>query len=387
MKKPSKRLQAPKLPSAKARIAKAKAILPPVPARFKKQTLQEQTKEALENVPRITNETIAEHRENVLRGARKYKYPLQHSKRKIVIISSALLVVAVVGFLAFTLLSLYKFQSTSTLTYRVTQLIPFPIARADGRFVSYESYLFQLRRYMHYYETQQQVNFSDKSGKEQLETQKPKALQQVVQAAYVKELADKHHISVSDAEVNREVDLLRAQSQLTNSDKELESVIQRFYGWSLNDLKREIKQNLLEEKVAAQLDTVATSRIHDAQNRLQAGADFGELAKEISDDTNTKANGGVYNDTAITMSSQEVPPEVVMQLGTMKPGEISDIIVTPTAYEIVKLISVDNGKYKAAHIQINFQDISTYVTPLEKQHPAHYYIHVQPLQQQTIPKI
>src|SRR5882757_7659075 len=59
----------------------------------------------LENVPKITNETIAEHREDVLKGARKYKYPLQHSKHRIIIISTVLLCVAVVGFFAYTGLS------------------------------------------------------------------------------------------------------------------------------------------------------------------------------------------------------------------------------------------------------------------------------------------
>lgn len=375
-----------KLPSAKEQIKKAKAVLPPVPARFKKQTLQEQTKEALENVPRITNETIAEHRENVLRGARKYKYPLQHSKRKIIYVSLALLGFAVVAFLIFTTLSLYKFQSTSTLTYRITQLVPFPVARANGQFVSYENYLFELRRYMHYYETQQKVDFGTKVGKEQLETQKPKALQQVVRYAYVKQLAAKNGVKVSDAEVTNEIDLLRAQSQLTKSDSELESVIQRFYGWSLGDLRRELRHNLLEQKVAAKLDTANTTRAEDIFAKLQGGADFAALAKEASDDTNTKANGGQYNDTAITMTSQEVPPEVVAALAKMKPGDISDIILTPTSYEIVKLISIENGKFKAAHIQINYKDISTFIVPYEKEHPARKFIHVQPVQEQTIPK-
>src|SRR5947207_5990262 len=44
----------------------------------------------LENVPQITNETIAEHREDVLSGARKYIYPLAHSNHRIVVITSVL---------------------------------------------------------------------------------------------------------------------------------------------------------------------------------------------------------------------------------------------------------------------------------------------------------
>src|SRR5665811_1912030 len=52
-------------------------------------------------VPYITNETVAEHREQVLKGARKYIYPLQHSKHRIVVISTSIFVSMVVAFMAY----------------------------------------------------------------------------------------------------------------------------------------------------------------------------------------------------------------------------------------------------------------------------------------------
>jgi hypothetical protein len=48
---------------------------------------EESLQEAINNIPRITNETVAEHREEVLGSARKFIYPLQHSLKKIVFIS------------------------------------------------------------------------------------------------------------------------------------------------------------------------------------------------------------------------------------------------------------------------------------------------------------
>jgi parvulin-like peptidyl-prolyl isomerase len=358
------------------RIQKARAIVPQVAQRFRKPTLQEQTENALQNVPRITNETVAEHRENVLKGARKYKYPLEHSKHRIVIISATLLAAAFIGFFVYVGLSLYRFQNTSLFTYRVTQILPVPVARASGRWVSYESYLFELRRYMHYYETQQQVDFSSKDGKFQLATYKPKAMQQVVDAAYVKELASKNGVSVSDREVDDAIATLRAQNQLGSSNEELASVTRKFFGWSMNDLRRQLKQELLAQKVAAKLDTTAYAQAQSLLVQLRGGVDFGTLAGQSSDDPGTKANGGQYNDAAITMSSEEVPPAVVRALGTMQVGQTSDIITTPMAFEIVKLLASDNGKYKAAHIQVQFKDIQTYLQPIEKAHPAKHFISV-----------
>src|ERR1700760_3814119 len=91
---------------------KLRSVIPPVPKRFKRVKSEERIQEAFENIPRITNETVAEHREDVLRGARKYKYPLAHSKHRIVIISTALIFLAIVGFFAYSLLELYRFQSS-----------------------------------------------------------------------------------------------------------------------------------------------------------------------------------------------------------------------------------------------------------------------------------
>src|ERR1035438_8088201 len=70
-----------------------------------------------ESVPRITNETVATHREDVLKSARKYIYPLQHSKNRIIIITSTIIIVFIVAFFSYCTLALYKFQSYSTFLY------------------------------------------------------------------------------------------------------------------------------------------------------------------------------------------------------------------------------------------------------------------------------
>jgi hypothetical protein len=64
------------------------------------------------NVPRITNESIAEHREEVLSSARKYIYPLRHSRHRVVKISIGLFALAVVAFFVGCVVFLYKFQNT-----------------------------------------------------------------------------------------------------------------------------------------------------------------------------------------------------------------------------------------------------------------------------------
>ena len=359
------------------RTKKVRTIVPQVAQRFRKPTLQQQTEAALSNVPRITNETVAEHREEVLKGARKYKYPLEHSKHRIVIVSSVLLVAALIGFFVYTGMSLYRYQSTSLFMYRVSQVLPLPVAKAGGRWVSYESYLFELRRVMHYYETQQQVDFTTDTGKQQLETYRPRALEQVIAFAYVKDLAAQNNVRVTEQEVNDAIAVLRTQNQLAAGDDELEAVMQKFFGWSLGDLRRQLRDELLAQKVAAKLDTAAFSKAQNVVLQLKNGTDFAALAAQASDDANTKANGGQYTDAAISMKSQEVPPQVVRELGKLQPGAVSGIITTPTSFEVVKLLSKENGAYKAAHIQITFSPIESFVQPLQKKNPPKKFIKVE----------
>lgn len=363
-------------PHPKPIARKLRKVVPPVPKRFRHINAEERTEEAFSNIPRITNETVAEHREEVLKGARKYKYPLQHSKHRIVMVSTVLLVAAIIGFFVYCGLALYKFQSSSAFIYRVTQVLPFPVAKAGKSFVAYENYLFELRRYEHYYQTQQRVDFGSTSGKQQLAAYKPKALQEVVDAAYVKQLASQHHVSVSNQEVNDELNALRVQNQLGAGDQGLADVADKFFGWSLGDFKRELKQELLAQKVAAKLDTATQARAQSALSQIAAGADFGTLAAQVSDDTATKAAGGQYANTAITSASTDVPPTVVLALQKLQVGQTSGIIQAGSTLEIVKLLGNDNGKLKAAHISFTIKDISTYLAPYEKAHPSHRYIKV-----------
>lgn len=356
------------------RLRTVRNIIPPVPKRFKRVKGEERIRAAFENIPQITNETVAEHREDVLKGARKYKYPLQHSKHRIIIISSGLLAMAVVAFFVYVGLALYKFQSSSAFIYRVTQVLPLPVARAGSSFVTYENYLFELRRYEHYYQSQQRVDFNSQSWKDQLASYKPKVMDQVVQEAYVKQLAAQHHISVTNADVDAEVEALKSQNQTTN--QELADVTSKFFGWSIDDLKRELKDELLAQKVATALDTTANARAKAVLDQLQSGGDFAALAGQNSDDPATKGAGGQYADQNITAASTDVPPAVVRQLQTMQPGQVSGVIQTANTLEIVKLIANNGGKMQAAHISFNVAPVNSLVATYAKTHHSHVYIKV-----------
>lgn len=329
--------------------------------------------EVREQVPRITNETIAAHREEVLGSARKYIYPLQHSKHRIVLISTTLFMVASVVFLSYVTLALYKFQSSSTFLYRVTQVIPFPIAKAGDRFVAYENYLFELRHYTHYYENQLDTDFSDPRNAPQLADFRRRALEKVVSDAYVSELAEAHGISVSTQEVNDQITIVRNQNRLGGNEQVFEDVLKDYWGWTVDDFRRTLKKELLAQKVASSLDRETQQRAEAALAELKSGADFAAVAKKYSDDDKTKNNGGEFA-ALVDRTDRNLSAYTTDALFKLKKGETSEIFSTGYALEIVKNLETQGNKIRGAHILFNFKDINTYVNDLKEQKKTHLLI-------------
>ncbi len=118
--------------------SRARRFLSP---RVKKKQAHSVNSEAL---PRITNDTVSKHREEVLSGAKKYIYPLRHSRHRVVIITVSLLVVLFIGFATYTLVNLYKLNNTSAFMYQITKVVPLPVGRIGKTLVGYDDYLFEI---------------------------------------------------------------------------------------------------------------------------------------------------------------------------------------------------------------------------------------------------
>jgi hypothetical protein len=357
------------------RIKKLISKRPQLPAKLRFRKKDSTLSEAIQDLPRITNETVAEHREEVLSSARKYIYPLTHSKHKVVIISSILAILVILFFSIYCVIALYKLNSTSTFMYRVTQVIPFPVAKAGPSFITYEDYLFELRHYMHYYETQQKVDFNDQKGKEQLANFRKQAMDIVVNGAYVKQLAKKHSVSVSDRELDDTIRIVRSQNRLGSDDQVFADVLKEFWGWSVNDFKRELRGQMLAQKVVATLDTDTKARAEAAYAKIQSGQDFASVAKEFNPDQASRDSGGDYG-YAIDKSDRDLPPTVIDQLFKLQVGQTSVVVNTGSSLEILRVNGIEEGKVRASHMSFPFKPVSTYIDSLRLNSPPNVLIDV-----------
>ena len=329
-------------------------------------------------VPRITKETIEKYREEVIKGGRKYSYPIISTPKKIVGLSLLVLVVALVVFIGYVSLRVYRFSDHSNFVYSVTKVIRLPAAwlGSPKLAVNYEDYLLELRRQIHYFQTQQGIDLNSDAGRELLDEYRQRALQTVIDYAYVKQLAGRYDLSVSTAEVEAELELLRQQNKLGGTDAEVEAVLQEFWGWSLADYKRSIKRELLRQKVTLALDQDAYARAESVLERLDSGDSFVDLAQEFSDDTNTAANGGEYN-FWLDISQQNAHPKVLEAVFATEIGQITGIVNTGYQLEILKVLEQDaQARRRVSHISILFADIAPAIDQLKEDMPARVLINL-----------
>ncbi len=331
------------------------------------------TEASVEGLPRITNETVAQHREEVLGSARKFIYPLTHSKHRVVAVSSLLIIALVMVFFGYMSLALYRFKSSSDFVYQTTKIVPFPIARVGGRFVAYENYLFELRRYMHYYENVEKTDFNDPVNAPQLAERKKRILQNIVDQAYIRELAQKNNVTVSEDEVDARLQVLKDQNRLGSSDKVFEDTLHDYYGWSVADFRRSIRNDILTSKVLAVVDVETRTKANKVVDALKQGSDFATIASTYSDEVQTKDAGGEIPGI-VNPKDRNTPSERIAALAALKPGEVSEPITTSYGYEIIKKLEDKDGGYRAAHIIIAFKSIDTFINDLKAKDKSRTYI-------------
>ena len=80
----------------------------------------------------------------------------------------------------------------------------------------------------------------------------------------------------------------------------------------------------------------AQKRAEQARERVLRGGDLEEIAKEFSDDTNSKKTGGILDLTELT----EFEPSFAEALKKMKPGDVSEVIETRYGFHVIYLMEL-----------------------------------------------
>lgn len=305
---------------------------------------------------KVSAKSIKRQRSKILAEGRKFIYPLRHAKHRIVLISAALGTLVFLGVALFVYLGLYRQQATSNIYYRTTEVLPLPVGNVNGDRVQYEEYLFELRQMLHFTVNKDKVDFNTEEGKQRLDVLKTQAKEKVIENVVTRQLADELDIKVIDEEVEQEVQSFREQEGLV-IDPDVDQVdilddkLQEFFGWDVNDFRRELRLQLLQQKIVIALDTPTRDRAEKAKAELDDGGDFGEVAKEYSADTSTTEIGGAFPEP-ITSDDTNLP-KVIVDVGfATEEDQYSDI--TQSVFENNNGVNV-----VSLHIIKNLKDVSS----------------------------
>ena len=329
----------------------------------------------------LPTKLIDRHRKRAIFRARKYKSDLVATNQKIVIISLLIIILVLASFSGLIYWRLYQVQDHSAFMHNITRFIPLPVAKVGSRFVTYEAYLKELRRQIYYFETHFQLDFSQTDSGSSIVTLaelKNDAMQRVVTKAYIANLADRYNLEVSDEEIAAQLGELKRQNNLGGGNDDLETILDDFWGLTIEDYRQAVADHLLRRKVIRHMDEVldnnAYSRMTDIEAKLKVGGSFSDLANQFSEDIVTARNGGIYNFT-FSSDTQQEHPLVVEAVFNTEIGQISDIIDTGRRLEIIKVLSDEgDGLRRAAHITIYYLSLGEILDDIYQNQPVTIYI-------------
>lgn len=325
---------------------------------------------------RTEKEKLEDRREEILSKGRKFKYPMQFAKHRLVFITIALATVALVvaGVLGWA--ALYKFQNTSDILYRLTTVIPVPVAKVDGEPVRYSDYLMIYRSSIMPVEQQNgtlSYNAASNTTEDEdsfREYYKRAALTEAENYTYALKLARQLDIKVTDEQVNQAFEEHRKLGGTDRSKEGFLKVLEDNFNLTEREYRRILYLSLTRVEVSKKIDTEATRLANEAYTRVKNGEDFKEVAENM---------GLEYNSTNELIDVKNVDGGRSDRAYEMNPGEISDVFVSDNGdcYFILKLIEKSDGKVNYVSITVPFTEFENRLKNVREENRVSEYIELQ----------
>lgn len=322
-------------------------------------------KQPQEPAGRITTDTLAEHREKVLAGGRKFKYPVQYQRHKLVINAIIIGVVALILLIAAGWYLLYVSKNTSEFMYRVTKVVPAPVAVVDGEPVHYSDYLMKYRSAEHYLTEKEQIDANSADGKSQLQFIKSEAMDDAIADAYATKLARELDVTVSDAELEEYLTLQRQSGDDEVSEVTYNAVIQDYYGWSPQEYREAMKSKLLRQKVSYAVDAHAEDVAKGIEEKVKAG---NTDLKAIADELNANETGAVQFGPAEWVPKNNQDGGLAAAAAKLTKGQVSTQIkpANGTGYYYVKLVDSNDSSVQYEYMYVPLKEFDAKLEQIEK---------------------
>ncbi len=320
--------------------------------------------------PKTERERVEERREEVLAKGRKFKYPMQYAKHKLIINTLIVAVVALVLMVVAGWAMLYKIQDTGDMIYRVTQVFPVPVAEVDGEKVRYSDYLMIYRSNLVASEQQGgQLGDSEDADLVRL-NYKEAALLSAVEYSYAMKLGKELGIEVTEQEIDRALEEHRKMGGVERSEESFLKIVRDNFGMNKREYRRMLYLNLMKAKVAQAIDTAAQEKTAKVEQLLaENGGDLAAAAGALE-----LMDG--YEETGRLVDNKNVDGGRSNKAMTMEVGAVSEKFLSSNGdgYFYVKLIEKTETEVNYASLRIDFTEFNQRVLKLYEEGKVEEYI-------------
>ena len=337
-----------------------------------KDKVSKRTESRESQIDKITNITLEEQRREILNKGKKFKYPVQYSKNRLVV--NALVIAGVILITGAILLwyQLYRVQNASEFIYRFTAILPFPVAKVDGEKVLYSDYLMEYRANMQIANAKKDEIEGANNTNALSTLNKSKAMKNAIANAYAQKIARELGISVSDKEISEVFDAQRKTQNTELTESALYKIAADNYGLSPNEYRRMfIELPLIRRKVTAQIDKNADKLKNEVSKYLSENSNNFSKAVEYFGDKIEYSKPGKVRKTNIDGGRSKIA-------AGLKVGEVSKPFISNLGdgYYIVKLIEKTDNEVSYESIKIKFTEFNKQLEQLEKDGKIQKYIKV-----------
>jgi len=113
----------------------------------------------------------------------------------------------------------------------------------------------------------------------------------------------------------------------------------------------DISHILIEVEPGEEAKRAALKKIKEIRSRIEAGEDFVEIAKELSEDPSSAQNGGDLG----LMSRGNFVREFEEVAFSLQPNELSDVVETQFGFHIIQMIDRRGEKIRVRHILVTLE--------------------------------
>ena len=302
------------------------------------------------DIKKTEQEKVEERREEVLAKGRKFKYPLQWTKHRIVINTVLITFITIAILVTSGWLALYRFGMTDEMLFRVTKIFPVPVASVDNENVLFSDYLMFYRSSVISIE-RQSGQLDNEGDLDTLRLQyKRAALSEAEEYTYAVKIARELNIVVTDEEIDEEFNRHLAIGGVDRSEEGFTKIIQDNFGLSKNEYRRMLYLSLIKAKAEIAIDEQASATANKVETLLgENGGDYALVAEALGAEINYEETGGM-------VSNQNIDGGRASEASKLEPGQQSGRFVSMNGdgYYFVKLINKTDSDVNFVSIKVPF---------------------------------